>query len=357
MADEQDKVQTVRIGFIGAGGIAQSRHLPGLQKIEGARLVAVANRSLQSSRRVTAAYGGEAMEDWRALVAREDIDAVFIGTWPYMHKEMSIAALEAGKHVFCQARMAMDLEEAKAMHEAAKAHPLRVNMICPPPTRMPFEPYIKQLLAEGSLGTITSVELKACSNANLDARSFTWREDIRYSGRQIMMVGIFAETLNAWVGPYDSLSATTDIPLRRKKDDQGRDVLVEIPQVVQIQGRLRGGVPISELHHGLIIDPKAHKTELVIWGLDGALRYTFGDSLELARPGQGFKRVKVPAKLQRPWQVEADFIAAVRLAMQGRSWKVSPDFAEGLLYMRKMQAIYESAKSGKAGTPIDPAAL
>src|SRR5919202_3337994 len=123
---------TLRIGIIGAGGIVKSRHLPALRQIEGVEVVAVCNRSRESGEAVAREWSiPEVLTDWRELVARPDLQAVFIGTWPYTHAEMSIAALEAGKHVFCQARMARDLAEARAMLATARAHPDQVAMLCP----------------------------------------------------------------------------------------------------------------------------------------------------------------------------------------------------------------------------------
>ncbi len=55
------------------------------------------------------------MQNWADLLALAEIDSVWIGTPPYMHSAVTISALEAGKHVFCQARMAMDLAEAEEM--------------------------------------------------------------------------------------------------------------------------------------------------------------------------------------------------------------------------------------------------
>src|SRR5919201_135379 len=117
-------VEKLRIGIIGAGGIVKSRHLPALRAVEGVEVVAVCNRSRESGEEVAREWQiPEVMTDWRALVARPDLDAVLIGTWPYTHAEMSIAALEAGKHVFCQARMARNLAEARQMLAAAERHP------------------------------------------------------------------------------------------------------------------------------------------------------------------------------------------------------------------------------------------
>src|SRR5690349_17580563 len=99
------QTNAVRIGFIGAGAIARSRHVPGLRAIPGVEFVAVAIRSRASSEAAAREFGiAHAAGDWREVLRRDDVDAVFIGTWPYTHREMSVAALEAGKHVFCQAR-------------------------------------------------------------------------------------------------------------------------------------------------------------------------------------------------------------------------------------------------------------
>ncbi len=341
----------LRIGFIGAGNICRSRHLPGLAKIEGVEVVAVANRTMESGRAIAKDFNiPDVTDDWRELIARDDLDAIFIGTWPYTHKDMSIATLEAGKHVLCEARMAMNLDEAKAMLEAANAHPQLVNMICPPPTRMPFESWIRSTIDSGRLGAITLVRLLSANGGNLDPNKFSWREDVTLSGRQILGMGIFAETLNAFVGDYESLRAETSITVTPKNVD-GKKVDVKIPQTVTINGKLKGGALILEHHTGLAADKSTAGNELVIQGLKGTLRYRFGNTIEFAEAGEELKEVDVPADEQRDWHVEEDFIAAVRAANAGKSWNVSPDFAEGLRYMQKVEAVHLSAETGKAVQP------
>ena len=340
----------IRIGFVGAGSIARQRHLPGLAQLEGVEVVAVCNRSTESGNTVAEEFGiAEVADDWRKLVEKPDIDALFIGTWPYTHRDMSVAALQAGKHVFCQARMAMDLAEAREMVEASRARPDLVAMICPPPHRMPFEPYIKELIAQGRLGKIELVEVRSLSGANLDAASFTWREDVAKSGKQVLAAGIYAETINAWLGPYEELLAYTATPIREKTGPDGKRVAVHIPQIVTVSGRLQSGALVTEQHSGVSAD---HAQEIVIRGRKGSLRRRFnGDVLELALPGGEFEPVDVPAANLRPWRVEEEFIDAVRAARRGESWSVSPDFEEGLMYMRKIEAIHESARTGAVVRP------
>lgn len=343
--------ERIGVGFIGAGSICESRHLPGLAKLPGVEVVAVCNRSAESSQRVAQKWNIPHVEsDWRRLIARPEVDAVFIGTWPYMHREMCEAALDAGKHCFTQARMCMNLAEGKAMVAAAARHPELVNMICPPPTRMPFEPWIRQQLQSGALGELTLVRLTQAGGNNLDPTRITWREQVEHSGLQVLAMGIFAETLNAWVGPYESLTAQTSTPIAVKTPAGSAPVKIGIPQVVTITGKLACGALAVEHHFGLAADQTTPGNELVLWGTKGTIRYQFGGTIEYAPAGAALQPVDVPAALQRDWLVEADFINAVRAARAGKPWRVSPDFNEGLLYMRKVEAVHRSARAGAAVT-------
>ncbi|MCB0161979.1 MAG: Gfo/Idh/MocA family oxidoreductase, partial [Caldilineaceae bacterium] len=88
--------QPIRVGVIGAGANTRSRHIPGLQAIDGVEVVAVCNRSEESGRRVAEEFGiPHVYTHWWDVIAAPDLDAVVIGTWPYMHHRLSIAALEA----------------------------------------------------------------------------------------------------------------------------------------------------------------------------------------------------------------------------------------------------------------------
>jgi predicted dehydrogenase len=92
----------IRVGFVGAGRNTRERHIPGFQKQSGIEFVAVANRSRESGERVAKEFRiGRVEDDWHAIMRAPDVDAVCIGTWPYTHCEMTLAALAAGKHVLC----------------------------------------------------------------------------------------------------------------------------------------------------------------------------------------------------------------------------------------------------------------
>ena len=104
---------TIRIGLIGAGANTASRHIPGLREAGDVEIGAVCNRSLESGQRIADAFNiARVAPSVAALLADSEIDAVCIGTWPYRHRDYTVAALNAGKHVLCEARMAMNVPEA-----------------------------------------------------------------------------------------------------------------------------------------------------------------------------------------------------------------------------------------------------
>ncbi len=99
----------LRIGIVGAGGIARQRHLPAFARIDGVQVVSIANRSRASSEQVRREFGIPRVHDsWRALVAEPDVDAVVPGTWPYLHLPITLAALESAirrsRHLWSRGR-------------------------------------------------------------------------------------------------------------------------------------------------------------------------------------------------------------------------------------------------------------
>lgn len=337
-------LESIRLGFIGAGGICEQRHLPNLAKMPGIELVAVCNRSPESSRRVQQKWGfARTADNWQQIIDASDIDAVFIGTWPYLHCELSLAGLAAGKHVFCQARMCMDFAEARRMVASANARPQQVAMVCPSPFRIRWERTIRELLASERFGRLLSVAVISTNSANCDPHQISWRERRELSGLNILQVGIYAETLNAWCGDYTSLTATTAIPFS-KRDAQRQTVEIAIPQTVSIIGTLSGGVLCTEFHTGIAAG--FERAEILLCGSAATCRVDLlAQQIVLHSPAS--TAGEVIDTVGDEWQVEADFLAAIRTARRKESWQVSPNFSEAARYMRKMQAIYDSARESQ----------
>ena len=188
----------LRIGIVGAGNIVSTRHLPALKKNPDVEIVAVSNSTYESSERFCRENSLLALpiRDWAELVATPDIDIIWIGTTPYMHSAVTVSALEAGKHVFCQARMSMDLAEAEEMLAASKRYPELVTMLCPPPFGLRGDLMVKKLLAENYIGQSHHVRLRSFNGNYLDPDAPAhWRQKIEISGLNTLTLGIYSAGL------------------------------------------------------------------------------------------------------------------------------------------------------------------
>src|SRR3954452_19140684 len=179
----------LRVGIIGAGNIVRDRHLPALKKHPEVEIMAVSNSSYESAEKFCAEEIPQAtpMRNWVDLVALPDLDVIWIGTPPYLHSAVSVSALESGKHVFCQARMSMDLAEAQEMLATSERYPELVTMLCPPPFGMRGDLLVKKLLAEGFVGRPHHVRLES-RNANFlnSEAPAHWRQKIEISGLNVL---------------------------------------------------------------------------------------------------------------------------------------------------------------------------
>ena len=112
--------ETIRVGIIGAGKIAQDRHIPLLQKVPQVTVTHAWSRTAETARKAARDFSiPNRVERWEQIIETPEIDAVVIATPPNLHLPATLAALDAGKHVLCQARMARNLKEARRMLEAS----------------------------------------------------------------------------------------------------------------------------------------------------------------------------------------------------------------------------------------------
>ncbi|SDX14073.1 Gfo/Idh/MocA family protein [Paenibacillus sp. CF384] len=113
-------MKTIRIGIIGAGLIGKD-HLEKYENIEGAEVVALCDTNETQLKKMAEQFGvANTYTDYRALLAREDLDAVDVCVHNNLHAPITIAALEAGKHVYCEKPIAGSYADGKRMIDAAK---------------------------------------------------------------------------------------------------------------------------------------------------------------------------------------------------------------------------------------------
>ncbi len=339
----------VHIGIIGGGGIVQGRHIPGFKPLQNIEIVGICNRSRESSELFAGEFAvPNVFDDWRELVNSDEVDAVLIGTWPYMHCPITLAALEAGKHVFCQARMAMNAAEAAAMRDAARQSSL-ATMVCPAPTEIPYDRLMRKLLRERYVGDIFAIHVRVLNNQWLDpSKELHWRLKPELCGVNTLMVGLYIEWIHRWFGPIARVGSTiaTRVPERRDPNT-GEMRNVEYPDTVLMHGEMETGALIACEFSGVHSGTKQDVIE--VYGSRGMLRYNVGENLIGARDGQEPEVIPVPDDLVRPWTVEADWVDAIRDPSQPLSKDVcNPSFKDGVRYMDATEAIYHSSESARA---------
>ena len=121
-----------RIGFVGVGSIARSRHLPWYEKIPMARIAALCDANEDALRSAAEMYDvaeADCYRDYEEMVRRPDLDAIEVCTPNHQHAAPTIAALNAGKNVCCQKPMASRVEDAESMVAAADRSGKRLAVI------------------------------------------------------------------------------------------------------------------------------------------------------------------------------------------------------------------------------------
>lgn len=338
-------MENLRIGIIGAGANTRKRHLPGLRGIEGVELCCLANRSQESAQRVAEEFSiPKVHRHWRDVIEDDEVDAVCIGTWPYLHCDATCAALEAGKDVLCEARMAMDAAEARLMLRIAQQTG-RVAQIVPSPFGLKGCHVVRHLLADGYLGDVREIYVRAMTSACADPTApLHWRHRADLSGVNVLVLGILNETVQRWFGATEAVAAQTSLFIPRRKNpetDQWDDVTS--PDSIGIVARMASGAQCvyhvtGHAHHGGAMRIEAY-------GSEGTLVYDLADDTILAarKDDAELKPLDIPADQAGGWQVEADFIASIR---DGRP-VTRTNFVDGLKYMCFTEACRRSADAGR----------
>jgi myo-inositol 2-dehydrogenase/D-chiro-inositol 1-dehydrogenase len=188
----------IRIGIVGSGFAAEA-HAEALKLVPGAELVAVASPTEEHVRSFARRHAvPHAYTDYRQLLARQDIDLITIACPNYLHRDVTVEAAGAGKHVVCEKPLAMNLGECDEMIEACRAAGVKLmyaEQLC-------FAPkYVraKQLADEGALGRIYEVRHLECHYGPHS----DWFWDVDLSGGGVLMdMGCHSIQFARWI--YDN---------------------------------------------------------------------------------------------------------------------------------------------------------
>jgi len=332
-------MERIRVGFAGLGGIARDRHVPGFRALPGVEIGAVAARTPASAAATAAALGiPRAHASWEALVADPDVDLVVVATWPDLHVPITLAALAAGKHVLCQARLSTDRAGADAVAAAMAARPGQVVMVVPSPMTIWADATVTRLVADGTLGTVRTVRLATSGGVT---STDPWRRLRRHSGNNVMALGILYEALLRWLPAATAVTATGAVMEPSVTWPDGRTEAADIPDHLVAVAELPGPIQAT---FDLCATPRPEPDGVTIAGTAGALRLTWADErLVLTRPGDAPVDVPIPDAERGTWRVEADVIAAIRDGAP----VTRTDVATAVRYMAFTDAVAEALRAGR----------
>ncbi len=144
------------VGIIG-GGMYGKIHARWLQADGRAEVTWMCNRRLETAKQAARAFGvPHYTDDYHELLEDPNLEAVVIATPPYLHREMFVAALEAGKHVLLEKPMAANREDLAAIVAAAESHPdsAVLEASCRHTRLQPKFAFVKAFIASGKLGQV-----------------------------------------------------------------------------------------------------------------------------------------------------------------------------------------------------------
>ncbi|WP_244376120.1 Gfo/Idh/MocA family protein [Streptomyces ficellus] len=357
-------------------------------------LAAVCGRDATAVRAAADRHGWAAAEtDWRALVARDDVDVVDICTPGDSHAEIAVAALEAGKHVLCEKPLANTVAEAEAMAaaaERARAHG-RVAMVGFNYRRVPALAYARRLIARGRLGALRHVRMTYLQDWLVDpAFPLTWRLEREHAGSGALGdlgAHIVDLALHLAGEPLEGVSALTETFVRtrplptgapgglRAPGGTGRGP-VTVDDAALFTGRLASGALVS-FEATRMAAGRKNALRLEVNGERGSLAFdlerlnelSFYDGDEPAESA-GFRRILVTEPdhpyLEAWWPPGHALGYEHTFAHQARDLvhaiasgtEPEPSFADGLRVQRVLAAVEESARKNAlytlVHTPVSP---
>lgn len=256
----------VGIGIIGAGLISVY-HIEGLLAAGGADLRVVAARSSARAGPLAEHYRiGEVVTDYRALLARDDVEAVVIATPDALHEEMALAAIDAGKAVLLQKPMACT--SASCRQIIAAAHTAAVDLQVSYMHRH-FEEVVRtrELLAEGGLGEVQSVRLR---NATPGPHEPWFFDRDHVAGGVVMQLGVHGiDLIRHLLGEIESVRAIAATQQPEREVGGGQVVISDLEDMVFATYRLTSGALVS--HEMSFCEPAGtDRFRMEIYGLEAA---------------------------------------------------------------------------------------
>jgi predicted dehydrogenase len=276
--EERTIQKQLRVGIIGANakiGWAKVSHIPAINGIPGLKLAAVATSNEQSARQAAEAFGADLWySDPLAMIRDEGIDLITISVKVPAHRELVLAALEAGKAVYCEAPLGRSVAEAEEMASAAGSLHTAIGL------QGRLNPAVRraaELVSSGSIGrplnarivsTNVGIGPEMPSSYDFYNKTSSGANTLTISG------GHTLDLVEAILGAITEVDARTEImwPVV-KLTDTGEESVRETADYVSILGKTHAGaVFTADIYGGVVAE--AIRSSFEIRGSEGWLRLT-----------------------------------------------------------------------------------
>jgi len=345
----------IRVAVIGVG-VGAAVHIPALRFLPDTEVVAVCARRPERARAVAAQYGIPAYgTDFRELVRDPEIDAVVVASPPHLHHAMSLAALEAGKHVLCEKPMARNLAEARDMVKLA-ARVGAAAMVNHELRFVPARARIKELIAEGFIGEphAGSVVVHRSSLNDPHGRPFGWLMEQDKAGGMLGATGSHhIDALRWWFGEVKAVAgATATMVKRRRLPDAGGMATVDADDNFAVLLRFVTGA-LGTIHVTATAAFEGDE-EVSLSGADGTLRVRDGALWGAQTGDEALTELEIPDRLDDPLPDFPHFLTAPTVRLT-REWvrairtgtTAAPSFADGVKVQEILDGVARSSQQGR----------
>jgi predicted dehydrogenase len=286
----------VNTGMIGTGNRG-SFLLQGVLKQPNAKVLAVCDIKpdrLDKAATAAAKDNPATYADWKKVIERKDIDAVFIATPPYLHSEMAIQAIKAGKNVYCEKPLGITPAQVKALLSAAKGS----NKVFVAGQQLRSQKQLGETvrkIREGAIGDVIMVKAQRHAAADLahDGTSGDWYFDVTKSGGYLIEQSVHNLDLCNWViGAHPLRACGFGAIVMYKNDPPGRTIF----DCGSITYDYPNGVKMSFTQNVFHPASMPHGNQYVfVYGSKGAVDLMTGT---MYPPGRGAQPVVLAAKQQ-----------------------------------------------------------
>ncbi|MFQ5794256.1 MAG: Gfo/Idh/MocA family protein [Candidatus Bipolaricaulia bacterium] len=336
----------------------------------------ICGRHEEAVRHAAEQYGwGDYETDWRRVIERDDVDLIDISTPNYLHKEIAVAAAEAGKIILCEKPLAMDLAEAQEMMNVVEAAGVK-HMIVFNYRFVPAVMLTKKMIDEGALGRIYHYRAEFLDGWLTDPNApIQWRLDAKQAGTGALgdLCAHLIDLARYLVGEITSVNGMTETFVHERPIEEGSNEMspVTVDDTAMFLARFDNGA-LGSFEATRCAGGNYANLNFEINGTDGSVRWRLNDIHRLdywtrgdEESKQGYRTI-VTGHVDHPygtdiWPYRLQLSYGDLFTLQiyefmkalAEDRDPSPDFGDGLQCQAVLEAVARSVHDGQWVNPQD----